>query len=684
MRICPYRFCVLDIETSTYYNAEGNPLATWLAYGQIALYDIADALPLRRYHFRKWGEFKEALNEMASQFMDYQLIVYVHNLAYDFDFVMKNVARPTKILCNSSHGLIMAEIEGFPNFRFHCTYKLTMQPLRKIGESLNFPKGDIDYRFILPSDSITDEEWQYNDRDCDIVASYIVNVSIKEFGTLRNIPVTKTGRVRKKFKEFYREAYKDIEPTWDFYPPADCYDALINAFAGGLAIDNPMFVGRMLYNVRSFDIKSSYPYAMLKEMYPSKIAREYDDSNWNLNAPFYIIKIKLLNIRAKYAWGWLSVSKMTYSDELTSEYFNGKLLYSSHVERYVTNIDFDLIKQTYNFDYEIMEYYSLTEIDYLPEPYIKTIDYFAQNKDRMSKIVHATSKEDPNYLQINIDYMLSKNDFNSIYGMAVQKLIQAEYKIGELFEWEEVDYSYTQKKGHLYRNFIYGIYITAYARRNLLRAILKNCPYTFVKSDTDSIKFLGDTKFIDTNEKLGEPFSSVHYLRKLGTYENETEDLPNGTYEQFLTWGAKKYAVIENGHCYLTVAGLPKNSHDKIIRDGVMKKFEGINDFLPNTIFYHCKNAKKYIYQDMSFESDTGFEVENLSESQEGIDFMKSHGINSNGGIAIFPASYKLDITLNDRRILEKCQSILKNYLEALTTQNIHITECVSTKLLIT
>lgn len=677
MKTCAYRFCVLDIETSTYYNSISEPLAVWLSYGQISLYDVSDGLPLKRYRFRKWDEFKEALNDLSSKFLDYKIIVYAHNLAYDFDFVMKNVARPVKILCNSSHGLITAELEGYPNFIFNCTYKLTMQPLRKIGESLNFPKGDIDYRFILPTDSIYDEEWKYNDRDCDIVASYIVNVSLKEFGTLRNIPLTKTGRVRKKFKEFYKKAYENQAPTWDLYPPVDCYTALINSFAGGLAIDNPMFVGRMLFYVHSYDIKSSYPYAMLKERYPSKITRIYNENEFDLKAEFYIIKVKLTDIHSKFAWGWLSVSKMTYSDELTSEYFNGKLLNSCHVERYVTNIDFDLIKQTYNFNYEILEYYKLENADYLPEPYIKTIDYFAQNKDRLSNIVKNTSKEDKDYLQLMIDYMLSKNDFNSIYGMAVQKLIQCEYVIGDNFEWKEIDKEYKQENKHLFRNFIFGIYITAYARRNLLRAILKNCPYTFVKSDTDSIKFLGECNFIDTNEKLSEPFSNVPYLKKLGTYEYE------GCYEKFLTWGAKKYAIVENGHCYLTVAGLPKNSHENIIYKGVKKKFTGIDNFLTGTIFYHCKNAKKYIYNNISFDSDNGFLPENISESQEGIDFMKKYGIDSNGGIAIYPASYKLDITLNDRRILTECQKNITAYLKGLTAQNIQIKQFVSETLLI-
>ena len=88
--------------------------------------------------------------------------------------------------------------------------------------------------------------------------------------------------------------------------------------------------------------------------------------------------------------------------------------------------------------------------------------------------------------------MLSKNDVNGIFGMTVQKIIQPEYYVDEFFIWQEKNAEYKQiEDAHLKRNFLFGIYILAYSRHNLLKAIVENCPISFVYADTDSIKFIG-------------------------------------------------------------------------------------------------------------------------------------------------------------------------------------------------
>ena len=80
------------------------------------------------------------------------------------------------------------------------------------------------------------------------------------------------------------------------------------------------------------------------------------------------------NIRSKFAWQWLSLSKFNEYDKESSKFFNGKLISSNSVTRTITNIDFQSINLTYYYDdFEILEFYNLDNYATLPDPYIKTI-----------------------------------------------------------------------------------------------------------------------------------------------------------------------------------------------------------------------------------------------------------------------------------------------------------------------
>ena len=185
---------------------------------------------------------------------------------------------------------------------------LSSYSLAKIGEMVNLKKLDSDYRTIFPGDEITEEEWVYCERDNEIVAKYIVEIMLPEYGTLHNIPYTKTGRVRKKFKEFY-DKY-ETNPDWDLMPPENCYEALNKAFNGGITISNPLFTNIELFNVHSYDITSSYPFAMISELFPRKIKKIENDIPKKLDSKnHFIAKIRIKNVSSKFAWQWLSISK---------------------------------------------------------------------------------------------------------------------------------------------------------------------------------------------------------------------------------------------------------------------------------------------------------------------------------------------------------------------------------------
>lgn len=644
-------FLTLDIETSSLMgevlNIDGelvkHPLAVWLSYGVCKTY-TSKGEEISKIRFREWEELHEYLDNISQSLGKFKCICYVHNLGYEFDYVIKNLSLPQKFLTNSSHSVIATSLIRYPNIQFRCSYLLSGYSLARIGKMIDFPKLESDYRQILPCQKVTETEWEYCERDNDIVAKYIVQVCLKEYGLLFNIPYTKTGRVRKIFHKYYDEL-EGNSCKWDSMPDENCIEALNKAFNGGVVVSNPFFTDTTLYKVHSYDITSSYPFAGVSEKFPRTI-KHFGVHPTTVNAnEYFIAKIKFKNIRSKFNWQWLSISKLENIEQC--EFFNGKLISGKSCERYVTNIDFELIEKTYYFEYEVLDYWVLLDIDYLPECYIKTIKEIGKKKALLKEQLKQYDETSKEYQEISIDYALAKNDFNSIYGMMVEKLIKQEYEIDENFLWHTKDGKYKYKK-HMKRNFLFGVFITAYARRNLINAILENCPETFVYCDTDSIKFIGENIFKDTNKTLPEFMSDTPELSTLGRFDYE------GTYDEFKTLGAKKYCYKKNENYFVVVAGLPKNTEYGI---------KSLDDFCCGRNYKNCKLGKSYLTQSSFFELDEDGELE-FSGNIDVAEWLKENEIRTNGGVGLFPTSYKLNMTENDKNVVKNHKEVLNLWLK--------------------
>ena len=221
---------------------------------------------------------------------------------------------------------------------------------------------------------------------------------------------------------------------------------------------------------------------------------------------------------------------------------------------------------------------------------------------------------------------------NGIYGMMVQKLSQQEFYIDDKFLWHEKDNPYKKIEGkHMYRNFLFGIYITAYSRYDLVTAIIVNCPDTFVYCDTDSIKYIYTGKeFVDTNKDVPEDLQHYECLKGFNKFEEEPE------YSKFLTYGAKKYCYEKNGHFGFTVSGLPKRT--------VINSFD---EFTLGTVYENCKLAKRYIYCDKVTDIDC-YTNDIIYEGT-----LENVG-NSRGGVALFEVNYELNMTHRDLIYIER------------------------------
>ena len=181
----------------------------------------------------------------------------------------------------------------------------------------------------------------------------------------------------------------------------------------------------------------------------------------------YLIVVRFNNIKCKYFNTFISQSKCKIISK--GRYDNGRVISADYLEIVLTDLDFNFICCAYEFEsYEFKEvYYSL--YDYLPIEFVNFILDKYENKTKYKKVPGKESI-----------YAIEKSKFNALYGMSVTNNIKDEVLFDNDMGWseEKIDNEVILEKlqkeykdGFL--SFSYGVFITAWARTNLLYNIIK-------------------------------------------------------------------------------------------------------------------------------------------------------------------------------------------------------------------
>lgn len=227
---------------------------------------------------RTWEEFINILDIVSDYYKlgeVNKLIVYVHNLEFEFQF-FKDRFEWENIFALNTHEVCYARTNN--GIEFRCSYKLTNYSLAKLGEEcVMFPikkmVGDLDYKLLRsPITKLTKKEWKYIYNDALVVMSYIEQCRINEGYDISKIPLTKTGYVRRFCREFcffkghkhnkegmaikrkYWLAMKSLTLEGE-----EEYKMCKRAFIGGHTHTNPLASLEVIPNVHSYDLTSSYP-----------------------------------------------------------------------------------------------------------------------------------------------------------------------------------------------------------------------------------------------------------------------------------------------------------------------------------------------------------------------------------------------------------------------------------------
>ena len=131
------------------------------------------------YYGRTWEEFVTLCEGLQKSFQlndKRRLVVYVHNLGYEFQF-MRKYFEWTEVFSGSER----KPMKAFTSLgiEFRDSYILSGYSLASTAKNLHSIKiskmvGDLDYSLIRTSDTpLTTEEWKYCDNDIQIILAYI-------------------------------------------------------------------------------------------------------------------------------------------------------------------------------------------------------------------------------------------------------------------------------------------------------------------------------------------------------------------------------------------------------------------------------------------------------------------------------------------------------------------------------
>lgn len=583
-----------DIETSSFtYNGEKHACMYCWQFGLNGVTILG----------RTWNQFKTFITELSRRLGDNKLLVFVHNLSYEFQF-MKHWFAWDKVFAIKRRAPVKA-ITG--NIEFRCSLFLSGYNLETLGKNLIKYKvlklvGDLDYKLVRHCGTkLSYKENQYRINDVRVIMAYIQEC-IEQEGDITKIPLTKTGYVRRHCREMClygkgnKEARKKQYIRWrrimkGLTLSVDEYEQLKRAFQGGFTHANAEHVGKILHDVGSADFTSSYPYVMVCKYFPmgkSKLiqAKDLTEEKFARCLAQYccMFDIEFEELQATKIYEQpLSWSRCYGVDKKTKKQLNnGRVVYCEKLTTTLTELDYDTFKFFYKWKNARVYNFRIYPRGYLPREMIMSILDFYQGKTSLKGVL---GKE--------VEYAKSKNNLNACFGMAVTDIVREINDYDD--EWlpprnpdmAESIFEYNNKQDR-FLFYPWGVWVTAHARHNLFSAI-REFKSDYVYSDTDSIKgFNFEEHMIYFNrynanvekeiDKVSEYYKIPREMFAPKTLDGVVKTIGlwdmEGTYSYFKTLGAKRYMVVDGDVIQITVAGLAKLNGLKYMCDVSGIKYE--------------------------------------------------------------------------------------------------------------
>lgn len=605
------------------------------------------------YYSRNFYDFITLLVSISRE--DIHQYIYVHNLAYEFHFLINLIKKMNwtieNLLARGLRKVIQFSIKEL-NITFRCSFALTNLSLQKSGQQFNTPHsklvGDLDYNVARsPLTLLTKEELGYCENDILVMYEFLL-IYKEEYKHIKNIPITQTGEVRKDLNT--RITYPYRQHIWRTVPNSTIMQMLMWSFMGGQVHANMIHSGKVIKNMGSFDYASRYPFTMATSQLPdSQFFRIDEDEIEDFKKSCCILyHVKFYNFKSKLYNNYIPSSKCV--GKKGCRYDNGRIIKGTEIEMCITDIDFDIINESY--DIETIEYIDIyaSYKKYLPKEIILFLLEYYNNKTKLKGI------ESQEYL-----YMKSKQKINSSFGCAVTNPLKQNYildldnkeniwKNGEFSE-KFIEQKLEQMKESFSTIFSFasGCWITSISRKGLWD-IIKATDKDTVYYDTDSDKIKDYKKYLpvieninkenyrkieevcnfyDIDIELFSPTDTKGKKHTLGMLEFE------GEYKEFKTLGAKKYCYRdEKNELHMTLSGVRKSAVCQLNND--------INSFKKGFEFDYSINKLNMIYLENQ-EPFTFLDCNDVEYTCDNIQF----------AIVAQPTTYTLGITKEYENLLQ-------------------------------
>lgn len=591
---------------------------------------------------RTWSELREFISRLVNVVRDSTLVVLVHNLSYEFQF-LRTIYDFQSDEVFALEKRKVAKITMYDEaLEFRCTYIHSNMNLAAYCKKMHVQHqkldgNEFDYKVVrYPWTELTPRQLEYCQNDVlGLVEAYMAEMSV-DHDTLESIPLTSTGYVRRDIKRAMRIC--GTKRVLEAQPDLQVYALLKEAFRGGDTHANRFYVGKILSRVSSADRSSSYPDVLVNCRFPVTGFRpaEHEQNYKTLleNKRALLFRVCFRNIRLKdQYWGFPYLSRSKCRHEVGGLHDNGRVLSADYLETTLTDIDWKIVQQQYTWDG--LEIHDLHWARYgrLPEPLVLTcIEYYRKKTELKGS--EPGSYED-------MLYNKSKAKLNSIYGCMAQDQCREDVIFNGLdFELAETPIATLLEKnaGRAYLCYAWGVWITAYARLRLQEG-LQLAGDNGVYCDTDSVKYVGEIDWTAFNAKrvkdstrngafADDAHGTRHYM---GVFEFE------GVYDRFITLGAKKYAAEEDGEIHITVSGVNKKEGGKELTAA-----GGLEAFREGMIF-RAAGGTESVYND-----DEVFHVKHID----------GHDLEIGPNVCIRDSTYTLGITQEYARLLEHPEQI--------------------------
>ena len=383
---------------------------------------------------RTWDDFfvwldvlKSAIARIQSDnHLEYKprLIIWVMNLAYEWQW-LSGLYPFTNDDCFFRDERKPIYCRMYDMFEFRCAYiqsNMSLSALcKQTGVKQKLSGQEYDYNKLrFPWTPLSEYEEEYGTVDVESLVEAMRYRVTKAGDTLQTVPLTSTGYVRRECKEALKDRYLQMR---DLKPEEKAYRLLRFTFRGGNTHSDRHKVSKVLDDVYSYDISSSYPTQQLTQLFPmtpfkfldiakSKPKQRMDRVMMFIGLGYAVVgkwqfkNLRLKNPKEPIPYISLSKCKAMGTDDTEMILDNGRILQCGYIEIGLTEIDLEIVLDQYTYDkIDILEC-MVAQKDYLPYEYRKVIlDYY-----KKKTALKGDDTEDGKYI-----YTKSKNMLNAVY-----------------------------------------------------------------------------------------------------------------------------------------------------------------------------------------------------------------------------------------------------------------------------